>query len=130
MTMSAFEWTRTNESRRWAQAFLARTGKFPTADQAATYSEVRHYLRSVTAGRSIEPEAVLAKMRELPVNDAFATKGHLREDGQMVHDLYLVRVKSPSESKEKGDYVSIVQELPGDEVFQPLAESTCPLVKK
>jgi len=73
---------------------------------------------------------VLAKMRELPVDDAFAVNGHLREDGQMVHDLYLVRVKAPSESKEKGDYVSIVQELPGDAVFQSLAESTCPLVKK
>jgi branched-chain amino acid transport system substrate-binding protein len=130
LTMSAFEWTRTDESRRWAKAFFARTGKLPTADQAATYSEVRHYLRSVTAARSSEPQAVLAKMRELPVDDAFAANGHLREDGQMVHDLYLVRVKTPSESKEKGDYVSIVQELPGDEVFQSLAESTCPLVKK
>jgi branched-chain amino acid transport system substrate-binding protein len=130
LTMSAFEWTRTDESRRWAKAFFARTGKFPTADQAATYSEVRHYLRSVAAARSSEPQPVLAKMRELPVDDAFAVNGHLREDGQMVHDLYLVRVKAPSESKEKGDYVSIVQELPGDAVFQSLAESTCPLVKK
>jgi branched-chain amino acid transport system substrate-binding protein len=73
---------------------------------------------------------VLNKMREMPVNDIFASNGRLREDGQMVHDLYLVRVKKPSESKEKGDYVSIVQELPGDEIFQTLAESACPLVKK
>jgi branched-chain amino acid transport system substrate-binding protein len=65
----------------------------------------------------------------MPVNDIFASNGRLREDGQMIHDLYLVRVKKPSESKEKGDYVSIVQELPGDEIFQTLAESACPLVK-
>jgi branched-chain amino acid transport system substrate-binding protein len=130
MTMSAFEWTKTDESRRWTKDFLARTSKFPTADQAATYSEVRHYLKAVAAARSLDPGPVLAKMREMPVNDAFATNGHLREDGQMVHDLYLVRVKAPADSKEKGDYLSIVQELPGEEVFQTLAESACPLVKK
>jgi branched-chain amino acid transport system substrate-binding protein len=130
MTMSAFEWTKTDESRRWAKDFLARTGRFPTADQAATYSEVGHYLKAFAAARSLDPGPVLAKMRELPVSDAFATNGHLREDGQMVHDLYLVRVKAPAESKEKGDYLSIVQELPGEEIFQTLVESACPLVKK
>jgi branched-chain amino acid transport system substrate-binding protein len=130
MTMSAFEWNRTDESRRWTKNFVARTGKIPTADQAATYSEVKHYLKAVAAARSLDTATVLAKMRELPVNDAFAANGRLREDGQMVHDLYLVRVKKPSESTEKGDYVSIVQELPGDEIFQSLAESTCPLLKK
>jgi len=130
MTMSAFEWTKTDESRRWAKTFLARTGKFPTADQAATYSEVRHYLKAVAAARSLDAGPVLVKMRELPVNDAFAANGHLREDGQMVHDLYLVRVKAPTESTEKGDYLSIVQELRGDDVFQTLADSACPLVKK
>src|SRR5262249_17980852 len=96
-----------------------------TADQAATYSEVRHYLKAVAAARSLDPGPVLAKMRELPVNDAFATDGHLREDGQMVHNLYLVRVKAPAESKEKGDYLAIVQEFPGEEVFQTFAESGC-----
>jgi branched-chain amino acid transport system substrate-binding protein len=130
MTMSAFEWNRTDESRRWTKNFVARTGKIPTADQAATYSEVKHYLKAVAAARSLDTATVLAKMRELPVNDAFAANGRLREDGQMVHDLYLVRVKKPSESTEKGDYVSIVQELPGDEIFQSLAESACPLLKK
>ncbi|MEH2476565.1 branched-chain amino acid transport system substrate-binding protein [Nitrobacteraceae bacterium AZCC 2161] len=130
MTMSAFEWNRTDESRRWTKNFVARTGKIPTADQAATYSEVKHYLKAVAAARSLDTATVLAKMRELPVNDAFAANGRLREDGQMVHDLYLVRVKKPSESTEKGDYISIVQELPGDEIFQSLAESACPLLKK
>jgi branched-chain amino acid transport system substrate-binding protein len=130
MTMSAFEWNKSEESRRWTKAFVARAGKIPTADQVATYSEVRHYLKAVAAAGSLDTATVLAKMREMPVNDIFASNGRLREDGQMVHDLYLVRVKKPSESKEKGDYVSIVQELPGDEIFQTLAESACPLVKK
>jgi branched-chain amino acid transport system substrate-binding protein len=130
MTMSAFEWNKSDESRRWTKAYVARTGKFPTADQAATYSEVRHYLKAVAAAHSLDATTVLAKMRELPVSDAFAANGHLREDGQMVHNLYLVRVKKPSESTEKGDYLSIVQELPGDDIFQSLADSACPLVKK
>jgi branched-chain amino acid transport system substrate-binding protein len=130
MTMSAFEWNKSEESRSWTKAFVARTGKIPTADQVATYSEVRHYLKAVAAARSLDTATVLAKMREMPVNDIFASKGHLREDGQMIHDLYLVRVKKPSESTEKGDYVSIVQELPGDEIFQTLAESACTLVKR
>ena len=130
LTMSAFEWAKTEESRRWTKLFVAKTGKFPTADQAATYSEVRHYLKAVAAAHSLDAAAVIAKMRELPVEDAFATNGHLREDGQMIHDLYLVRVKTPEESKEKGDYFAIVQEIPGDEVFQTLAQSACPLLKK
>lgn len=129
MTMSVFEWNKTDESRRWTKEFVKRTGKFPTGDQAATYSEVRHYLKAVAAAHSLDTATVLAKMREMPVNDVFASNGHLREDGQMVHNLYLVRVKKPAESTEKGDYVSIVQELPGDEIFQSLAESDCPLVK-
>jgi branched-chain amino acid transport system substrate-binding protein len=130
LTMSAFEWTKSDASRRWTKDFVARTGKFPTADQAATYSEVRHYLKAVAAAHSLDTATVLAKMREMPINDIFASNGHLREDGQMIHNLYLVRVKKPSESTEEGDYLSIVQELAGDEIFQTLAESVCPLVKK
>jgi len=105
-------------------------GKFPTADQAATYSEIKHYLKAVAAAHSLDAPVVMAKMRELPINDMFATNGHLREDGQMVHNLYLVRVKKPEESKEKGDDLAIIQDIPGDEIFQTLAQSACPLLKK
>jgi branched-chain amino acid transport system substrate-binding protein len=128
--VSAFEWQRSPESEKWARDFFKRTGRFPTADQAATYSEVRHYLRAVEAAKTLDGTAVMAKMRELPVNDAYADNGHLREDGQLVHDLYLVRIKAPDESKEKGDYDQILQVLPGDTIFPPLSESACPLVKK
>jgi branched-chain amino acid transport system substrate-binding protein len=128
--VSAFEWQRSPESEKWARDFFKRTGRFPTADQAATYSEVRHYLRAVEAAKTLDGPSVMAKMRELPVNDAYADNGHLREDGQLVHDLYLVRIKAPDESKEKGDYDQILQVLPGDTIFPPLSESACPLVKK
>jgi branched-chain amino acid transport system substrate-binding protein len=130
LSTSAFEWTKTEDSRKWTKAFVARMGKFPTADQAATYSEVKHYLKAIAAAHSLDAPAVMAKMREIPVNDMFATNGHLREDGQMVHDLYLVRVKKPEESTEKGDDVMVIQDIPGEEIFQPLDQSVCPLVKK
>jgi branched-chain amino acid transport system substrate-binding protein len=130
LASSIFEWTRTARSRQWTKHFVERTGSFPTGDQAATYSAVRHYLKAVAAAHTINPPEVMAKMRELPVNDAFAENAHLREDGQMVHDLFLVRVKKPSESTEKGDYTSVVETLKGEDVYQPLSESDCPLVKK
>jgi branched-chain amino acid transport system substrate-binding protein len=127
---SIFEWTRTADSRQWTKHFIERAGRFPTGDQAATYSAVRHYLKAVAATHTIDSLTVMAKMRELPVNDAFAENAHLREGGQLVHDLFLVRVKKPSESTEKGDYTSIVETLKGDDVYQPLFESDCPLVAK
>ena len=91
---------------------------------------VRHYLRAIEAADTDDADAVLAKMREFPVDDAFATNGKLREDGQMVHDMFLVRVKKPAESTGKGDYTRIAQTIPGDRAFQTLADSECPLVKK
>ena len=130
LTTSSFEWNRTAAAREWTKRFIARSGKFPSADQAATYSEVKHYLKAVAAAGTVETGAVMAKMRELPVNDAFAENGRVREDGQMVHDLFLVRAKKPSESMEKGDYFSVVAVIPGNDVFQPLSESVCPLLAK
>ncbi len=75
-------------------------------------------------------DKVAAKMRELPVNDMFATNGKVREDGRMVHDMYLVQVKGPQESKHPWDYYKIVSVIPGGEAFLPLNESECPLVRK
>jgi len=128
--VSAFEWQRSPESVKWTREFVKRTGRFPTADQAATYSEVRHYLRSVEAAKTLDAAILMAKMRELPINDAYADNGHLREDGQLVHDLYLVKIKTATESKETGDVDKILEVLPGDKIFTPLSESVCPLVKK
>lgn len=130
LTTSAFEWNRSDETRQWTKRFVEKAGRLPTADQAATYSEVKHYLQAVAAAKTVDALPVMAKMRDLPVKDAFADNGHLREDGQMVHDFFLVRAKTPAESTEKGDYFAIVQTVPSDEAFQPLSESTCPLVKK
>jgi len=130
-SVSFYEWNANERSRAWARAFQAKHGgKFPSGVHAAVYSQVRHYLNAVEAAGTDDADAVLAKMREIPVDDAFATKAKLREDGQMVHDMYLVHVKSPTESTSKGDYTKIAQVIPGDRAFQTLAQSECPLVKK
>lgn len=98
----------------------------PTMVQAGVYSSVTHYLKAIDAAGTDDTDAVLAKMRELPVNDFFAKDGEVRSDGRMVHDMYLARVKSPSESTGPWDYYEILRTIPGEEAFGPLTESTCP----
>jgi branched-chain amino acid transport system substrate-binding protein len=100
----------------------------PTMIQAGTYSAVLHYLRAVRAAGTSAPDAVMAAMRARPVNDAVFHDGHLRPDGQMVHDMYLVRVKTPEASHGPWDVYEIVRAIPGDEAFAPLSASTCPLL--
>jgi len=126
----AFYWDLNDETRAWARRFQKETGKMPTAMQAGDYSSTLHYLKAVAEAGTTETPAVLRKMRELPVNDFFAKNGRIREDGRMVHDVYLVQVKSPAESKSKADIYKVVQTIPGDAAFQPLSRSRCPLVKK
>jgi branched-chain amino acid transport system substrate-binding protein len=129
--IDGFYWDRTDETRAFAKRFGEKMdGKMPTSIQAGVYSSVTHYLKAVNAAGTDEATAVSAKMRELPVDDFFARGGKVREDGRMVHDMYLVRVKSPAESKYPWDYEEIVATINGDDIFLPLAQSTCPLVKK
>lgn len=129
--VSFYEWNRNDESRKWAEAFSARTGgKIPVGSQAATYSEVRAYLKAVEAAGTDDADAVLEKLRAMTIDDAFTANGHVREDGQMVHDMYVVEVKSPDQSKGKGDYTTILRTIPGDQAFQTAAQSDCPIFKK
>ena len=126
----AFHHDRSPEARIWAQRFFERMKAMPTQIQAGTFSAVRHYLQAVRDGGTDEPLAVMAKMRATPVNDIFASGGYIREDGRMVHDMFLVQIKTPVESKEPWDLVKIIRIIPGDEAFRPLSESECPLLKK
>jgi branched-chain amino acid transport system substrate-binding protein len=127
---TAFYWDMNDETRKWSQRFMAKEGRMPTMAQAGVYSSVTHYLKAVQAAGTDESEAVMKKMRETPVNDFFIKDGHIREDGRMVHDMYLVEVKTPAESKGPWDYYKIKATIPADEAFQPLSASRCPLVKK
>lgn len=119
-----FYWDRDDESRAFGQRFMKIHGRAPTMHQAGVYSATLHYLKSVAAAGTDETQAVLEKMRETPVNDMFAHNGTIREDGQMIHDFYLVEVKSPSESKGEWDYYKVLSTVPGEQAFQPLG--SCP----
>ena len=130
LVTSAFYWNLNAETRAWSMRFFAKRNRMPTMVQAGIYSAVTHYLKAVQAAGTDDAQAVMAKMRAMPVNDFFAKNGHLREDGRMVHDMYLFQVKTPEESKEPWDYYKLVSVIPGDQAFQPLSESRCPLVKK
>jgi branched-chain amino acid transport system substrate-binding protein len=98
--------------------------------QAAVYSAIRHYVAAIAAAGTDEAKAVMAKMREMPVNDFYVKNGHVREDGRLVHDMYLAQVKTPQESKGPWDYYKILATIPGDQAFRPLSEGGCPLVAR
>jgi branched-chain amino acid transport system substrate-binding protein len=106
---TSFHWDRTEESRQWSKRFFARRGVMPTQAQAGVYSAVTHYLKAVAALGCDEAKAVVAKMRDMPIHDFFADHGQLRVDGRMVHDMYLVEVKKPEESRHPWDYYKIVR---------------------
>jgi len=126
--VTGFYWDRDDESRAWSKRFFDRQGKMPTQAQASVYSAVRHYIASIAAAGTDETKAVMAKMRELPVNDFFARNGHLRQDGRLVHDMYFAQVKTPAESTKPWDYYKILGTIPGDQAFRPMSEGGCPLV--
>lgn len=87
-------------------------------------------MKAIEASGTDDAKKVMAKMREMPINDGFAKGGKLREDGRMVHDMYVYEVKKPSESKGEWDYYKLREIIPGDQAFRPLKDSACPLVKK
>ncbi|MBA4789012.1 MAG: ABC transporter substrate-binding protein [Rhizobiales bacterium] len=122
-------WDMNDDTRKWSQRFFEKVKAMPNMLQTGAYSATLHYLKAVQAAGTDETEAVMAKMREIPVNDVFY-KGNIRADGRMVHDMYLFQVKTPAESKAPWDYYKLLATIPADQAFQPLALSTCPLVKK
>lgn len=125
-----FYWDLNDETRAFTKRFMDRTKRPPTTAQAGVYSSVMHYLKAVKTAGSTDAAAVIKVMKETPINDMFAKNGKIREDGRMVHDMYLFDVKKPSESKARWDYYKLVGTVPGNEAFQPLEQSRCPLVKK
>jgi branched-chain amino acid transport system substrate-binding protein len=128
--VTGFYWDRDDETRAWSQRFFARHQRMPTQAQAAVYSAIRHYLRAIAAAGTDEAKAVMAKMREMPVDDFFAHNGKLREDGRLVHDMCFVQVKTPAQSQRPWDYYNVLGTIPGDRAFLPLDQAGCPLVKQ
>jgi ABC-type branched-subunit amino acid transport system substrate-binding protein len=127
---SAFYWDLNDDTRAWAKRFIEKTQKVPTMIHAGTYGAVMHYLKAVGSAGTLDGPIVAAKMREMPVNDFMTRDGKIREDGRLVRDMYLFRVKSPEESKYKFDYYKLLATIPGNEAFRPMEEGGCPLLKK
>jgi branched-chain amino acid transport system substrate-binding protein len=126
---TAFYWDMNDETRAFSKRFEAKMGRPPTMIQAGDYSAVNHYLKAVKAAGTTDSAAVAAKMKELPVED-FMTKGaHIRRDGRVVRDMYLVQVKTPAESTSDWDVYKVLRTLPGASLLPPESETACPFAK-
>ena len=126
----SFYWDLNDETRAWTKRYRAKKDRLPSMLTAGVYSSTLHYLKAVQAAGTDDAKAVMAKMREMPVNDVMTKNGKLREDGRLERDMYLFQVKTPAESKGPWDYLKAVKTIPADQAFMPLAQSTCYLVKK
>jgi branched-chain amino acid transport system substrate-binding protein len=125
-----YYWDLNDDTRRFGKKYFAKMHKMPTMSQAGVYSSVLEYLRAVQASGTDDADTVIKKLKEMTLNDDFVKGGKIRADGRMVHEFYLFQVKSPSESKYAWDYYKLISKSPGDEAFQPLSQSRCPLITK
>ena len=126
----AFYWDANDTTRQWSRRFFEKHKRMPNMAQAGTYSAITHYLKAVQASGTDETTAVMAKMKELPVNDFMTKNGKIREDGRLVRDMYVFEVKKPSESQYPWDYYKLTATIPADQAYLPLAKSSCALLKK
>ena len=94
------------------------------------YSAVTTYLKAIQAAGTDDADKVMAELKKTKINDVFTKNGYIRQDGRMVHDMYLMQVKKPEESKYPWDYYNVKSIIPAEQAFQPLSKSTCPMIKK
>lgn len=125
---TSWYWDMNDASRAFANKFFAKTKRMPTDVQAADYSAVTQYLKAVQAVKTTDADKVMAYLKSTPLSDFYA-KGSIRPDGTYAHDMYLVEVKSPAESKKPWDYLKVLSTLPGNQVFTTKAETKCALWK-
>ena len=125
---TSWYWDLNDDTRKFANAFFAKTKRMPTDVQAADYSATMTYLKAVTAVKTTDSDKVMAELKSMKIDD-FYGKGQIRADGSFIHDMYLVEAKAPAESKKPWDYLKVIQKLPGEQVFTAKADSKCPLWK-
>lgn len=128
--ITAFYWDRNDETRAFAERFFKEAGGMPSQVHAGVYSSTLAYLRAVEAAGTDDGKTVGAKLRELPVNDFFGEGAHVRPDGRLMNNVYLVEVKKPEESKRDWDFYKVLSTLKAEDVVRPLDAGNCPLVKK
>jgi branched-chain amino acid transport system substrate-binding protein len=122
-------WNRDPEARAWSRKFFEKVKRMPSSIQAADYSATLQYLNAVKAIGSDDSDKVLAQMKKTKINDIFAKGGWIRDDGSMIHDMYLMQVKTPDKSTEPWDYYNVVQTFKGEEAWTTKAESKCAMWK-
>lgn len=125
-----YYWNQDERARKFAEKFKAKTGAMPGSLPAGTYSAVLNYLNAVKSAGTDNTAAVMKQLKSAKIDDAVVRNGKIRQDGRLVHDMYVFQVKEPGESKEPYDYYKTVGIVSGDDAFQPLAKSRCPLVKR
>ena len=125
---TSWDWNLDDKTRAFSKRFFDKTKRMPTDIQAADYSATMTYLKAVQAAKTVDADKVMETLKSTPIDDFYA-KGNIRADGRFVHDMYLVQVKSPAESKQPWDYYKVVQKLKGEDVFTTKAESKCALWK-
>jgi len=132
LVTTSFYWDLNDETRALTQRFSSAMGgnRVPTAVQAGVYAAVRHYLRAVQAAGTDDALRVIEQMKAQPIDDAYNKNVQVRGDGRVMHDVYLMQVKAPEESRYPFDYYKIIQKTRGEDVFRPLAEGGCSLVQK
>jgi branched-chain amino acid transport system substrate-binding protein len=123
-------WDLNDETRAFSKRFFAKTNKEPTMNQAAYYSATMQYLKAVKSIKSTDPDLVMAELRKTKINDMFAKNGYIRADGLMVHSMYVMRVKTPAESKYPWDYYKVIKVMSGEEADGSQPDPSCTLVKK
>ncbi|MBB4230019.1 ABC transporter substrate-binding protein [Rhizobium mongolense] len=124
-----YYWNRDDESRAFGKKFFDRTGKMPNMIHAGTYSAVLQYLKAIQKAGTDETEAVAKQLHQMPVDDVFGRGGTVGPNGRMIHDMYLLQVKKPDESKEAWDYFNVLATIPGKDAYIDPAKSGCDLVK-
>jgi branched-chain amino acid transport system substrate-binding protein len=125
--MQSWYWDLNDATRAWAKRFYDRTQRMPNDNQAVLYSSTRHYLEAVAKAGTDDALAVAKAMRDAPIHDVFTDNGHIREDGRVVYDRYLMKVKTPQESKYPWDYLEVVAKIPADQAFRPPGAGGCKL---
>jgi len=123
---TAWYWDLNPETRAFGKRFFARFNREPTMDQAGAYSATLTYLKAVKAVGSTDPDKVMAELKRTKINDMFTKGGYIRADGAMIHDMYVMQVKTPQESKYPWDFYKVVKVMNGEEAFGPIT-GLCPL---
>ena len=127
--MQSWYWDLDDKTREFAKRFYARRGRMPNDNQVAVYSSVRHYLEAVAKAGTEDTGAVMKAMREAPIHDVFTGDGTIRADGRVLYDRYLMRVKTPAESKYPWDYLTVVAKIPAADAFRPPGAGGCTLAQ-